>query len=260
MNKYKLKDIAKIISLVFVIALATGCASNQEKSAATPDPLEPMNRAFYSFNEGLDQHLIKPIAEAYVNITPEPIRVGVTNFYANLAYLNVILNSFLQGKFEQGFSDAGRFLINSTLGIGGIFDVATPAGLPRHNEDLGQTLATWGVERGTYLYLPIQGPDTARNLPNIATRLLLNPITYLSGAILFPITALNVINIRANLLDATNIRDEAAVDPYSFTREAYLQQREYLIHDGNPPTEGYDDIFDEEGGFGDDEDSVLIIE
>ena len=89
---------------------------------------------------------------------------------------------------------------------------------------------------------------------------MLNPITYLSGAILFPITALNVINIRANLLDATNIRDEAAVDPYSFTREAYLQQREYLIHDGNPPTEGYDDIFDEEGGFGDDEDSVLIIE
>ncbi len=230
------------------------------KSAATPDPIEPANRAFYNFNEGLDKHLIKPIAEGYVKITPEPIRSSITNFFDNLAYLNVILNSFLQGKFEQGFSDAGRFIMNSTLGLAGLFDVASPAGLERHNEDLGQTLATRGVGRGTYLYLPVQGPDTARNLPNIATKLLLNPLTYISGAILFPITALNVINIRANLLDATNIRDEAAVDPYSFTREAYLQQREYLIHDGNPPTEGYDDIFDEEAGFGDDEDSVLVIE
>ena len=114
------------------------------------------------------------------------------------------------------------------------------------------------MERGTYLYLPIKGPQSARHLPDIATSLALNPITYLTGAVLFPITALNVINIRANLLDATRIRDEAAVDPYAFTREAYLQQRKYLIHDGNPPTEGYDDIFDEEFGEGDED--VLIIE
>jgi len=260
MIKYSLKNLTKIASLLFAIALFTGCASNQEKSAITPDPMESTNRVFYDINEGLDKHLIKPIAETYVEIIPEPIRVAVTNFYANLAYLNVILNSFLQGKFAQGFSDTGRFLMNSTLGIAGLFDVATSAGLERHNEDLGQTLAIWGVDRGTYLYLPIQGPDTARNLPNIATKLLLNPITYLTGAVLFPITALNVINIRANLLDATNIRDEAAVDPYSFTREAYLQQREYIIHDGNPPAEGYDDIFDEEDEFGSDEENVLIIE
>lgn len=250
----------KIVSLLIAISLFAGCAGTQQKSASSPDPIEPLNRVFYDFNEGLDKHLIKPIAEGYVKITPEPIRISVTNFFDNLAYLNVVLNSFLQGKFEQGFSDTARFLVNSTLGIGGVFDVATSAGLERHNEDLGQTLATWGVGRGTYLYLPIQGPDTARNLPNTATKLALNPLTYISGAILFPITALNVINIRANLLDATNIRDEAAVDPYSFTREAYLQQREYLIHDGNPPTEGYDDIFDDEADSGDNEDSVLIIE
>jgi phospholipid-binding lipoprotein MlaA len=260
MIKYAVKNITKTLVLLFVVGLFAGCAGTEQKSYASPDPIEPANRAFYSFNETLDKHLIKPIAETYANITPEPIRSSITNFFDNLAYLNVILNSFLQGKFDQGFSDAGRFLMNTTLGLAGLFDVATPAGMPRHNEDLGQTLATWGVGRGTYLYLPIQGPDTARNLPNIATKLALNPLTYISGAVLFPITALNVINIRANLLDATNIRDEAAVDPYSFTREAYLQQREYLIYDGNPPTEGYDDIFDEELGTGDDEDSVLIIE
>ncbi len=255
-----MKNVATIVFLLFSVSLFTGCAGVQEKGASTPDPIEPANRAFYNFNEGLDKHLIKPIAETYANITPEPIRSSITNFFDNLAYLNVILNSFLQGKFGQGFSDTGRFLLNSTLGIAGIFDVATPAGLPRHKEDLGQTLAIWGVGRGTYLYLPVKGPDTARNLPDIATSTLLNPITYLTGAVLFPITAINVINIRANLLDATNIRDEAAVDPYSFTREAYLQQREYLIHDGNPPTEGYDDIFDDEAGIDHEEESVLIIE
>ncbi len=254
-----MNNIVRVLGLSLVIILSAGCASNQEKSAASPDPIEPANRAFFSFNEGLDKHLIKPIAEGYVSITPAPVRSAVTNFFNNLAYLNVVLHSFLQGKFSQGFSDAGRFVMNSTLGIGGLFDVATDAGLERHQEDFGQTLATWGVDRGSYLYLPVRGPNTVRNLPDIATSLFTNPAFYISGAVLFPVTALNVINIRANLLDATAIRDEAAVDPYSFTREAYLQQREYLIHDGNPPTDGYDDIFDDEGGF-DGEDDVLVIE
>ena len=254
-----MNNIVRVLGLSLVIILASGCASNQEKSAASPDPIEPANRAFFSFNEGLDKHLIKPIAEGYVSITPAPVRSAVTNFFNNLAYLNVVLHSFLQGKLSQGFSDAGRFVMNSTLGLGGLFDVATDAGLERHQEDFGQTLATWGVDRGSYLYLPVRGPNTVRNLPDIATSLFTNPAFYISGAVLFPVTALNVINIRANLLDATAIRDEAAVDPYSFTREAYLQQREYLIHDGNPPTEGYDDIFDDEGDF-DGEDDVLVIE
>ena len=140
MIKYTLKNITKIVFLVVAVGLFAGCAGTEQKSAASPDPIEPANRAFYSFNETLDKHLIKPIAETYANITPEPIRSSVTNFFDNLAYLNVILNSFLQGKIEQGFSDAARFLMNSTLGIAGVFDVATPAGLPRHNEDLGQTL------------------------------------------------------------------------------------------------------------------------
>lgn len=256
-----MKNTTRILLLLITIGLFAGCASTGgQQGAASPDPIEPANRAFFNFNEGLDKAIIKPIARGYRNITPEPVRESVTNFFDNLAYLNVILNSFLQGKFSQGFSDAGRFIMNSTIGVAGLFDVATEAGMPAHDEDLGQTLATWGVERGTYLYLPVQGPNTARNLPNIVTSILLNPLTYVSGTVLFPVAALNIVNLRADLLDATDFRDEAAVDPYSFTREAYLQQREYLIHDGNPPTEGYDDIFDEEFGYADDQDPVLVIE
>ena len=255
-----MKNTTKIVLLLMALALFGGCASTEHKGAASPDPAESANRAFYKFNDGLDKALIKPIAEVYANVTPEPMREVVTNFFDNLSYLNVILNSFLQGKFSQGFSDIGRFVMNSTVGLGGLLDVATESGLPAHNEDLGQTLAVWGAEPGAYLYLPIRGPNSVRDVPDIASSTLLNPITYISGIILFPVTALNIINLRADLLDATEFRDEAAVDPYSFTREAYLQQREYLIHDGNPPTEGYDDIFDEDFSSADASDPVLVIE
>ncbi len=131
-------------------------------------------------------------------------------------------------------------------------------GLPEHNEDLGQTLAVWGINEGSYIFVPVGGPNTARNLPNYATSTLLNPLTYVTGVVLFPLTAINVINTRANLLEATSIRDEAAIDPYIFTREAYLQQRQFLIHDGNPPVEDYDDIFNESGT--DEDFGVLVIE
>lgn len=244
------------LALVALLAVLAGCAGAQTKSAASPDPLEPANRAFYSLNEGLDRALVKPIAEVYDKITPAPARTAITNFFDNLFYLNVILNSFLQGKLDQGFSDTGRFVLNSTLGLGGLFDVATGMGLPIHNEDFGQTLAKWGMDEGPYVYLPIKGPNSGRDLPDLVTSALLNPLTYISGGILLPIQALRVISLRANLLDETRIRDEAAVDPYSFTREAYLQRREYLIYDGAPPTEGYEDIFDEEW----ESDSQLKIE
>ncbi len=238
--------------LLLVIAALNGCAGPQTKS----DPIEPANRAFYTVNESLDRGLVKPIAEVYEKITPAPARTAVTNFFDNLFYLNVIVNSFLQGKINQGFSDTGRFVLNSTLGIGGLFDVATGMGMPIHNEDFGQTLAKWGVGEGAYVYLPIKGPNSARDLPDLVTSALLNPLTYISGGILLPIQALRIISLRANLLDETRIRDEAAVDPYSFTREAYLQRREYLIHDGSPPTKGYEDIFNEDP----DSESQLKIE
>ena len=241
----KIKVLPLIIALLFV-SLASGCASTQTKGAETNnDTLEPVNRASFGLNETLDKYIIKPIAEPYAKYTPEVYRSGITNFFENLSYLNVVLHSFLQGKIGQGFSGITRFVVNSTLGVGGLNDIATPMGLPKHNEDFGQTLATWGVGQGSYLVIPLHGPNTVRNTPDMVTSTLLNPFWYISSAILWPVSALNIINTRANLLDATNLRDEAAIEPYTFTREAYLQQRQNLIYDGNPPIEGYDDIFDD---------------
>jgi ABC-type transporter lipoprotein component MlaA len=254
MHSYSKRPHRPIIGLLLAAVLA-GCATAPERSGVDPDPLEPANRAFFTFNETLDKYLIKPIAETYVDVTPQPARTAVTNFFDNLRYLNVIVNSFLQGKFSQGMSDIGRFVVNSTLGLGGLFDVATGYGLQRHDEDLGQTLAVWGAGQGAYLYLPVRGPNSVRDVPDLASSYFLNPLTYVTGAVLFPVTALAIINTRANLLDETRIRDEAAVDSYSFTREAYIQRREYLIFDGNPPSEGYEDIFDDEA----DEESILIV-
>lgn len=242
--------------------IVSGCATTQDANGGNStennaeqnvDPIEPANRVFYSVNETLDGLLVKPMAEIYTMAAPVPVRNSVSNFFSNLAYINVILNSFLQGKTDQGWSDMTRFLLNSTVGVGGLFDVATDMGYPHHQEDLGQTLAVWGADRGAYLYLPIVGPNSTRDAPDIASSLLTNPLFYVTGAILYPVTALGVINKRAQVLEATRLRDEAAVDPYIFTREAYLQRRNYLIHDGNPPVEGYDDIFDfeEEGESGD---------
>ena len=252
------KMLQQIILLAMVCIMA-GCATTQTSdNYAKDDPLEPANRVFFDINEPLDQALIKPVAEVYVDVTPNFIRTGITNFFKNLAYLNVILNDLLQGKINQGLSDVVRFAANSTIGIGGLFDVATPMGLPEHDEDFGQTLAVWGFDEGSYLYLPLFGPNTVRDSTNFVPSTLLNPFYYISSPILFPVTAINAVNKRANLLEASNIRDEAAVDPYSFTREAYLQQREYLVYDGTPPVSGYDDVFNADDES--DEGSVLKIE
>ena len=237
----------QVISLIFILPLLlmSGCATTPPReNLTTPDSIEPLNRTFYKFNDALDRAIMKPVAKSYATITPLVVRTGVTNFFDNLSYLDVVLNTLLQGKYYEFFSDVARFLTNSTLGIGGLFDVATGMGFIAHEEDFGQTLAVWGFKSGAYLYIPlIKGPDTVRDLPDMATSTLLNPLTYVSSVILWPVTALKVINTRANLLDDTNIRDEAALDPYAFTREAYLQRRQYLIYDGSPPNEGYDDIF-----------------
>ena len=251
-----------IIFALLLVSLGSGCASTQTKGAETNnDTLEPVNRASFGLNETLDKYIIKPIAEPYAKYTPEIYRSGITNFFNNLSYLNVVLHSFLQGKFGQGFSGLTRFVVNSTLGIGGVDDIATPMGLPKHNEDFGQTLATWGVGQGSYLVIPLNGPNTVRNTPDMVTSTLLNPFFYISSAILWPVAALNLINTRANLLEATNLRDEAAIEPYTFTREAFLQQRQNLIYDGNPPIEGYDDIFDfEDDGDGSSDSDTLSIE
>jgi len=258
-------SLLKHLILISLLSIAAGCATTQTSDGVVNnDPIEPTNRVFFDVNETLDKHLMKPVAETYVAITPRVVRTSITNFFDNLSYLNVILNDFLQGKVSQGFSDVMRFAFNSTFGIGGLFDVSTPAGMPAHNEDFGQTLAVWGVDPGSYLYIPLIGPNTVRDTADFVPSTFLNPFFYITSTILFPISALDAVNTRANLLEASNLRDEAAIDPYAFTREAHLQQREYLIHDGNPPVTGYDDMFNdidfEEEGTSEESTGVLIIE
>ena len=230
---------------LLLLAALSGCATTKNPDGTVNhDPFEKTNRSIYAFNDALDRHIMRPVADGYRSVTPKRVRGKVTNFYDNLKYLNVILNSFLQGKVRNGVSDVMRFTFNSTLGIGGLFDVATPVGLEKRREDFGQTLAVWGVGQGAYLNLPFFGPNTARNTPNYGAGYATNPLNYIGGLFLFPVTLLDIVNNRANLLDASEFVDEAAMDPYAFVREAYLQQRQFLIHDGNPPEESYDELFD----------------
>lgn len=242
----------KLITLILLgtTLLLTGCQIGATREQS--DPLEGINRPIYSFNDGLDNIAMKPAAKGYVAITPKPVRTGMTNFFDNLSSINVIFNDVLQGKFHQAIDDSARFLINSTVGILGLFDPATSAGLVKHDEDLGQTFGTWGAGEGAYLTLPLLGPSSTRDAPDLITSTLLNPLTYFSSGITLPLTLIKFVNKRANLLETTDFRDQAALDPYAFTREAYRQHRTSLIYDGNPPVEDMDDFFDE------DEDMLII--
>jgi len=227
-----------------------GCATTANQG----DPLVGVNRVLYDINEGLDNNFIKPVAEGYAKVTPKPIRTGVTNFFDNLSYINVIFNDVLQGKIAQGLADSGRFIVNSTVGIGGLFDPASGMGLNKHDEDLGQSFGVWGAGEGAYLNLPLFGSSSVRDAPDLATSTYLNPLFYVTSTITIPLGALNVINKRANLLEVTRVRDEAALDPYIFTREAYRQKRTFDIYDGNPPTQDLNKSIDQE------DDGVLSID
>ena len=230
----------RILSLLLVCSGATlisGCASTPDG-----DPLEPINRGFHGINDGLDDFVMRPVAQAYVDITPEPVRASVSNFFDNVHYPNVILNQFLQGKFSQGFSDIGRFLVNSTLGIGGLFDPATGMGMAEHDEDLGQTFGVRGMGEGAYMELPFYGPNSLRDVGDVPVSTYTSALFYVGeSAVTIPLGFLSAIDSRAQLLSATKIRDESALDTYIFTREAYRQRRTHLIYDGNPPLEEFDE-------------------
>ena len=207
------------------------------------DPYENVNRKFYKITDTLDHHILEPVANVYLEYVPNPLRRSIGNFYDNVGYPNVVLNAFLQGKVHQGFEDTLRFAVNSTIGLFGLFDMATPMGLLQHDEDFGQTLGVWGLNTGAYLYLPFHGPSSSRDIFSIPVGLVTNALFYVSSAVIFaPIGILSIIdNKRARYSDAMIIRDRSALDPYLFVREASLQQRRHLIYDGNPPPESYDD-------------------
>lgn len=191
------------------------------------DPYEGFNRSMHGFNMTLDRWFLKPVATGYKEVTPVFVQSRVTNFFSNLKGINVVLNDFLQGKVNQGASDVGRFTTNTTLGLLGLFDVATDLGIEAHNEDFGQTLAVWGLSEGGYLVLPVLGPTTLRDGAGSVFDRVANPGSYVPG-----VGIVEGINDRANAQGALNFIDEAALDPYVFMRESYLQYRTNLVNDG----------------------------
>ena len=231
-------------------ALLTGCATMQsaDPEVSNNDPFESVNRPIYRGNDFIDRRIARPVTEAYVSYTPQPIQNSVSNFFDNVVYPNVILNDFLQGKMTQGLEDLGRFLVNTTFGFLGVWDMATPLGLEAHDEDFGQTLGVWGMDESIYLMLPFIGPNTVRDLPNLGVSTVTNILFYVSSPYVVPVALLGFIDYRAGLDEAVTFRDETAVEPYLFTREAYLQHRKFLIYDGNPPVDDdfpLDDPFDD---------------
>jgi phospholipid-binding lipoprotein MlaA len=217
-----------------VVLLLCGCATTRDN----PDPWEPLNRKTYAFNDALDQAVMKPLAQGYQKVTPQFVQTGVNNFFDNLEDVGTSLNNFLQGKPRQGLSDAGRFLANTIFGVAGLWDVATPLGLEKHYEDFGQTLGVWGIAEGPYLVLPLLGPSTARDAPAKAV----DPAWYYADYVdperlYWGLWGLDKVRIRANLLKAESILDAAALDKYTFTRDAWLQRRRSQVYDGNPPRE-----------------------
>lgn len=237
-----MKKLATLLILLAATALV-GC-SHHPIEEPVYDPYEGFNRGSYGLTETVDDAVLEPVARGYSTITPGPVRTGVTNFFDNLAYPETIVNDVLQGKFAQSGKDLGRFLINSTIGIGGLFDVAKHVDLPANNEDLGQTLAVWGSGEGAYLYVPLYAPSNERDIWNLPSGWLLNVGTWIfAPEIGIPLTILDIINTRANLLPATGLVDESGTDPYVFIKEGYRQNRNYSIYDGNPPVP---DLLDDE--------------
>ena len=192
-----------------------------------------MNRAIFEFNEIVDDNVLKPIAKGYKYVTPDPVELGISNFFSNLGEIGTITNDLLQLKFAQAGRDTMRFFLNSTLGIFGIFDVATPLGLSKNKEDFGQTLGFWGVPDGPYLVLPFLGPSSLRDGPSMIVDYELSPVEQLHHEERQVLQTLDIVDTRARLLRATKILDTAAKDKYIFIRESYLQKRESQVNDGN---------------------------
>ncbi|MEM8984303.1 MAG: VacJ family lipoprotein [Pseudomonadota bacterium] len=241
------------VILLIALAVLTGCAAARppggKYSEADYDPWEPLNRNVTVFNDRLDRYALRPLAVGYRKVTPTFARNGLTNFFNNLGYPVVFINDFLQGKLAQGGRDLARFGLNSTLGVGGFFDFASRVGLEANNEDFGQTLAVWGVPAGPYIVLPFLGPATLRDGPALGAGFALDGRNFLGGSSLQDkLLVLDVVNARSNLIAAEGLLADS-FDTYITLREAWLQRREFLIHDGDPPApedEFLDEFLDEE--------------
>jgi len=247
-----------LIGLMFLgMTQISACAGNgevaEESARAEYDPLEPLNRKVHGFNLVVDKYALRPVARGYKKVVPSPVRRGVTNFFSNLTTPGSALNNFLQGKPKRGFSELGRFLFNSTLGLAGFIDIAGAGGMERHDENFAQTLAVWGVPDGPYVVVPFLGPymtsDTVAMPVNYYTDLW---TYYDNSSVRSKVWGLRLVDLRHRLLSADSILEDSA-DPYVAVREAYMQNRTFRIYDGDPPGdedeyegELFDEFFEED--------------
>ena len=248
-----------VTPLLFILTLLTACATVDGPTDQN-DPFESYNRAIYEFNDSLDKYVLKPVAEGYDAITPNPVQKGISNFFSNLDDVLVLINDILQLKPTQAASDTGRIIINSTFGLLGLIDWASDIGLEKHNEDFGQTLGYWGTPSGPYFMLPFLGPSTIRDTSGLVVdSTYFDPIykelhedfpppSRENETAVWGMTVLNKVDIRAKLLKAEKVLDEAALDRYTYIREAYLQSRQNKVYDGNPPEDtefSEDELFED---------------
>jgi len=237
-----------IVRLLPALALLLGGCASVTTPPSPQDPYERYNRAVYRFNDAVDRAILKPVATGYQKVMPQPVDDSVTNFFSNLDDVVVTLNDLLQGKPKQAASDLSRLVWNSTVGIAGLFDVASHFGLAKHNEDFGQTLGKWGLGPGPYLVLPFLGPSTLRDTAALPVDWVSDPIYYYypedkNGY--WKIKTLYYVDKRADLLRASRLVEQAALDEYVFIREAYLQRRQSQVYDGNTPMPDFE-LFDDE--------------
>ena len=227
--------------VLLLAACASGCATTSALAPSKADPFEPWNRAMFAIHEPIDRDIVRPIAQAWVDYVPAPIQHAVHTFFGNIEDGFSALNGLLQGKWEKAGNDLGRITVN-IFGLG-LIDIASDAGIPKGDEDFGQTFGYWGFPQGPYFFVPIFGPTTLRDGTGVVIRYYLGPVTYVVDDVplrnvLYFIGALD---LRVQALDASAMVDRAAIDKYTFIRRSYLQRREYLVHDGNPPKREDDD-------------------
>lgn len=235
MNSTMRNDVSIGRTLAIVaVSLALGACSST--SGNKKDPIEGFNRAMFAVNETIDSYAVRPVAKAYDDYLPVVVKAGVSNFFGNIDDVFTGVNNFLQGKPGDGASDLGRFVINSTIGILGMVDVASDIGLAKHDEDFGQTFGRWGVGNGPYVVLPVFGPKTARDTVGFMVDRYVDPVGNIEDvSVRNSLSALRIVSIRAELLPADKVVDEAALDKYSYVRDGYLQRRRSQIFDGDAP-------------------------